>query len=220
MPSSKLLLALPLLAACAVQTGGAAQPTTATPTEPAAGEPSAPSAAATSDDWQSQPETDAHRATYDGRTVIEKPGPDPRRRDGGQDVCDAAHNHCLHSNSWFLTGGPGMGPHDAVLVFRFEGHFYGWKDSDERNRGVAYRTEPATAGNVKPGAKVMVFHPMDSDEWAPPRRASEARDWQNWGLLDVATVDSAAGTFRTPSGKRDFPLALARVVVEEVAVSQ
>jgi hypothetical protein len=212
MPRKLALALAPLVAACAVQTD-AVEPLASPPTAPPP-----PGASIDEDDWQTLPETPANRALYDGVAVVERPGPVPRRREG-KDTCDAAHNHCLHSNSWFLAGAPGLGPYQAVLVFRFEGRFYRWKDVEERDRGRAYHTVPATASNVAPGAKVLVFHPPGSDDWGPPRSAAEARDSENWGLLEVASVDAAAATFGTRAGYRGYPLALSRVVVEEVPVS-
>jgi hypothetical protein len=50
--------------------------------------------------WQPEPETDAH---WQG-TLAQRPG--PRAISRNNPICDAAHKHCLHTNTWFVSNMP------------------------------------------------------------------------------------------------------------------
>jgi len=219
--NARILPVLVLMSACSVSsfrsvagTGrGAAPPSSSASSRAAEESP----AAAEPGGWQSEPETPAHWETYDGQRVLEAPGPSIANGGG---TCDAAHNHCLHSNTWFVAGAARQGKNDAMPCFRHEGKFWTWKHGDERDEGVAYRTAPATLANLSVGAVVFVYNEMDLTDLTPPRDPHRARDWENWRMVHVASIDPGTSTFRTSSGQLAIPLAITRVAVETVAISK
>jgi hypothetical protein len=163
--------------------------------------------AATTADWQAQPETEARR-NADG--VLDRPGPHVESTQADP-ICDARHNHCLHGNSWFVsdfTDKPGR----AELAFRFENQFYTWANVELlSNYGgyFAYQTAPATVENTHVGAVIAIY--QGDPRGSAPDTAARARDAMYWRIGKVAAVDAAAGTFRFEHGAGGQPLAVARV---------
>jgi hypothetical protein len=168
--------------------------------------------------WQLEPETDAH---WQG-TLVQRPGPRSISRENP--ICDAAHNHCLHSNTWFVSTLNEEPISQAVVAFRFENHFYQWSDvmqmgpyGTRYGQFVGYRTAPATARNTRPSAVIVFHRNADNENSHDPRFSNDARASENWHIGRVAEVNAADGTFRFTEGRRFHPLAHARVAVESVA---
>ncbi|MCE9577663.1 MAG: hypothetical protein K8W52_31220 [Deltaproteobacteria bacterium] len=157
--------------------------------------------------WQTRPETEARRDENGG---IVAPGPSANGF-AGQVDCSAAHNHCLHTNTWFVSdlAEPAAMPR---LAFRFEGQFYSWRNSEHMTGSgeTAYQTVPATPENTKPGSIVVFYLAESPDEVIPA--AGQARTDSAWRMGTVKAVDAADGTFRIARGPR-HGFARARVVV-------
>ena len=167
--------------------------------------------------WQREPETDAH---WQG-TLVQRPGPRAISRENP--ICDAAHNHCLHSNTWFVSTLTEAPISQAVVAFRFDNRFWMWSDASEMGpygtrygQFVGYRTVPATAKNAQPGAIIVFHRNADNENSHDPRFSNDARASENWHIGRVAEVNAADGTFRFTEGKRFHPLAHARVAIESV----
>lgn len=233
MTARRILFAsLTTLAACAslpgvhgltASTSGVTSPTGASAPAPAAADGGsgdrgdsgsfagawAPSAApdpATS--WQNKPETDARR---DENGAVVYPGPTTNSYSGAVD-CSAAHNHCLHSNTWFVSD---LAEPEAMpkLAFRFEDQFYTWRNAEKLTDYAgytAYKTAPATPDNTKPGSIVVFYLAESADEAIPT--AGKARTDSLWRMGTVKSVDAAAGNFRIARGPR-HGFSRARVVV-------
>ncbi len=221
-----LLASLTTLAACASLPGvhgfsastSGRESSTATATAPAAtGDQSAtfagsqgfePSHVDPATSWQNKPETEARRDENGG---IVAPGPSASGF-AGQVDCSAAHNHCLHANTWFVSDldGPTAMP---KLAFRFEGQFYTWRSAEHLTGYAgytAYQTAPATPANTQAGA-IIAFYLAESPDEAIPA-AGQARTDSAWRIGTVKSVDAAAGTFRVARGPA-HGFGRARVVV-------
>ena len=169
--------------------------------------------------WQLEPETDASWAG----SLPRRPGPRAISRE--KPICDAAHNHCLHSNTWFVSNMPDAPVSQVEVAFRFDGRFWRWKDThqvgpyDPRyGTFVAYRTVPATVRNARPGAIIVDHRNGDNAENHDPRFSNDARASENWHIGRIAEVNAADGTFRFIEGKRFHPLAHARVAIETLSL--
>ena len=118
--------------------------------------------------------------------------------------CDAAHDHCLRPWAWFTLDG------SRPIVVRRVGNAFmivnGITDYTAlASVGYAYRTVPATAAQLAPGALVFFRH------HAPPHESDAHRE--PWESGTVATVNAAAGTFTIRGDARSIGLASARVAV-------
>lgn len=157
--------------------------------------------------WQNKPETEARRDENGG---IVAPGPSAGGFAGEVD-CSAARNHCLHTNTWFISdlAEPAAMP---TLAFRFEGQFYKWRNSEHVTLSgeTAYQTVPATPENTKAGSIIVFYLAESADEVIPG--AGQARTDSAWRIGTVKSVDPADRTFRIARGPR-HGFARARVVV-------
>ena len=185
--------------------------------EPMVPRPQPPYNMTTGAPWQLEPETDAH---WQG-TLVQRPG--PRAISRANPICDAAHNHCLHSNTWFVSTLTEEPISQAVVAFRFDNRFWMWSDASQMGpygtrygQFVGYRTVPATARNARPGAVIVFHRNADNENSHDPRFSNDARASENWHIGRIAEVNAADGTFRFTEGKRFHPLAHARIAVESV----
>lgn len=118
--------------------------------------------------------------------------------------CDAAHDHCLRPWAWFtLDGNRPMVVRRVGAAFKLVNAIDDYTDLTAKD--YAYRTVPATAANLPPGALVFFRH------HAPPHEADAHRE--PWESGTVATVNPAAGTFTIRGDTRSLAIASARVAV-------
>ncbi len=118
--------------------------------------------------------------------------------------CDAAHDHCLRPWAWFtLDGNRPMVVRRVGAAFKLVNAIDDYTALTESD--YAYRTVPATAANLPPGALVFFRH------HAPPHEGDAHRE--PWESGTVATVNPAAGTFTIRGDTRAHALASARVAV-------
>lgn len=118
--------------------------------------------------------------------------------------CDAAHDHCLRPWAWFtLDGDRPMVVRRVGVAFKLVNAIDDYTDLSARD--YAYRTVPATASNLAPGA--LVFFRS-----RPPTHESDALR-EPWQSGTVATVNPAAGTFTIRGEPHTIVLASARVAV-------
>jgi hypothetical protein len=169
--------------------------------------------------WQLEPETDAH---WQG-TLVQRPG--PRAISRQNPVCDAIHNHCLHTNTWFVSNMSEEPVSQLQVAFRFDERFWRWSDVGQvgpydRRYGefIAYRTVPATVKNTRPGTVIAFHRNGDNDNSHDPRFSNDARASENWHIGRIAEVNAAEGTFRFTEGKRFHPLAHARVAIATLSI--
>jgi len=190
------LLLLAVIPSCAVSTnlpGARSEQPSAAP--PAAAEPAPPPG----------PYIEAHHDSF-GNLI--GPGGDPS---SAATTCDAAHDHCLRPETWFVSEWDGRGVANATPTYRFEDAFHDWRRG-ETPPGSGHRTEPATAASVQVGAPAVMFDSFDF-LGAPPTSEDDALT-ATWQMGTVEALDAATGKLRFAGEERWIPLAVARVVVE------
>ena len=113
-------------------------------------------------------------------------------------------DHCLRPWVWFVDGAT-----DPVPARWTGSQFVNADEADAplRRPGVAYRTKAATAADLAPGQRVLLYYGS-----TPPTSEVEAHTRQHWSFAEVAEVDPGRGTFTDGGGQRR-PIALARVLV-------
>ncbi|HVV81447.1 MAG TPA: hypothetical protein VHE35_00160 [Kofleriaceae bacterium] len=133
--------------------------------------------------------------------------------------CDAAHDHCLDADTWFAVD-PEQARHPPAEAF--PGH---WTDaSPGEYRSIwawrcdctvgAYgmRTVPASADNVKVGARAIIYWENQRVELPEDQLYARKHDWLE---SVVASVDARGKTFRMTGVADPVPYGVARIVVEE-----
>src|SRR5205823_8362720 len=80
--------------------------------------------------------------------------PSVARAPVSSETCDAAHDHCIRPQTWFLSDtrpSPGRTSH-VTPVYERDGCWLDYTDSDDyARRGVLYHTAPATIATVTSG---------------------------------------------------------------------
>jgi hypothetical protein len=130
------------------------------------------------------------------------PAAEPRM---GKMTCDAAHDHCIRPDTWFMTNPDSMYP-DATPAYEDGGAFYTW----ERKRpidGEAHRTVAATADNVTVGAAIVVFDSTGVLPYSEDNALSH-----DWRYGTIAAVDGDA--VQLVDDSTWIPIDAMRVVVE------
>ncbi len=140
----------------------------------------------------------------------------PAPRSPAPAACDAAHDHCVKRETWFLADtrpSPGrMSP--VTPVHEGDGCWLDYTDDDYARRGVVYRTAVADAAAVKPGDVLIVLQPNDNE---PPYPSSveAAQTTARWTIAVVDALDARTKTFTIESRReRPISLAAARAIVE------
>ena len=121
---------------------------------------------------------------------------------GFQQDC-SSRDHCLRPWVWFVDA-----PRDP-LPARWDGSRFVHADLPDapiERPGVAYRTRAATASDLTPGTRVLVY-----DGTMPPNSEVEAHRL-NWSFVEVGAVDRNRGTFTDRADQR-HPVSQARVLV-------
>jgi hypothetical protein len=121
-------------------------------------------------------------------------------------TCDAAADHCLRPETWFLERTVGtMRRIDAV--FWADGAWRRWSSGAAVAGGPAHRTRPATLDDLAVGAPVIFVM-----SGRVPANESEAH--HAWALETIHSIDLGDETFEWGRGSAGTPVGLARVIVE------
>lgn len=132
----------------------------------------------------------------------------PPAAQDGFGTCDAAHDHCLRHDTWFVSEWDGDYVGDARPAYR-HGDEYLEYERDQPMSGRGHRTVAATVDTVVVGATVVVFEPS-----ADLPRGEEYALEHDWRIGTVGEVDVIEGAFRYQGKDWWIPLDGARVVVE------
>ncbi len=115
----------------------------------------------------------------------------------------ARRDHCLRPWVWFVDA-----PRDP-LPARWDGTRFVHADLPDapiERPGVAYRTRAATAADLGPGLRVLIY-----DGTMPPNSEVEAHRL-HWTFVEVGAVDRGRGTFTDRADQRHL-ISQARVLV-------
>ena len=188
-------------------------PAPAAPTDPAPPDPAtagAPPAAA--------PPAAAPEVRFSPSGVPYLPG---GRLRGLDRTCDAAHDHCLRPETWFVADA--WDDHDrpdrATPAFAARHQWFEWKLRTDVT-GVGYRTVPANPATLAPGAIAVVF-PIDTAAMhevaagVPPNEF--VAETTHWVIGVVDRMDRDPTFFHLRGDHRRRRVAAARVVVEQGA---
>lgn len=140
-------------------------------------------------------------AAAPGHAVV--PG-GPMSRDAR--TCDAAADHCLRPDTWFLVKTDGAMTRLAP-VFPADGHWHDWRGGAQVQGGPAYRTRPATFEDLAVGTQIIIYGPMR----LPP---SESEAYGTWRLATVHALDAEKRTLAIGKAGSPHPVDYARVIVE------
>lgn len=119
--------------------------------------------------------------------------------------CSGRRDHCLRPWVWFVEGN--LHPIPA----RWTGAAFVRADAPDGRisaGGVAYRTRPATASDLTPGRRVIVY-----DMGHLPANEVDAGFGDHWSYAEVGTVDVQAGTFTAREDGDTHRIDSARVLV-------